>query len=101
MQFAAMSNRSSARRAAGASVFPEMIESHAPELLSGKSSATVLSMIGVMFAVAADATVPHSATSTPIATALKARQQVPPVCFLILALPLSPCRATVGATRVR
>jgi hypothetical protein len=30
-----------------------------------------------MFAVAAKAVAPHSATSTPIATALKARQQVP------------------------
>jgi hypothetical protein len=53
-RFPAMSNCISARRASPLSVFPEKIESHSPELLSGSSSATVLSMVGVMFAVAAN-----------------------------------------------
>ena len=49
----AMSNRSSARRAKLLSVLPAKTEPQAPELLSGKSSAMVLSITESITAVAA------------------------------------------------
>jgi hypothetical protein len=49
----AMSNCRRARRATLLSVVPEKIELQSPELLSGKSSAIVLSILGFIVVVAA------------------------------------------------